>query len=525
MNPTTPPTRRFPNANNVLPSAFGTRVKIVPAATIPPESIKWLWHAWLAAGKLHMLAGQPAAGKTGTAVFIAATISRGDSGGRWPDGTEAPPGNVVFWTCEDGLADTIIPRLIAAGANMERVFVLTGTEENGHQRAFNPAKDLERLMQRVAEIGNVSLIIIDPILQVVGGDSHKNAEVRRALEPLVTFAEDHGIAILGITHVNKRSKGKDLIDRITGSLAFTAVARIVILAVKGAKTEGNDAPNSCVLVRAKSNIGPIEGGFAYQTKTHQFEFYGEQFETSILVWNPIRLEGTPETILRNVESDAGDYVENTNALATACSFLKGLLAKGGLPYPTILDLANNLEPPISAASLKRAKIQLGVMSFKRPAVSSQKPCHYWYLAPALSDQDDSLIMRTSHAPMEVKSAFDQVINPLQGGNFWGGIESTAPPNAFAAPHAPHAQVEPVEPVDQPKWDAGLESALQLAVEQARNQLGRLEIDPGEEAIEDAIFGLENDYTDGLIDDPDKLALLRSRLRSTNWWQGIPLRRK
>lgn len=71
----------------------------------------------------------------------------------------------------------------------------------------------------------------------------------------------------------------------------------------------------------------------------------------------------------------------------------------------------------------------------------------------------------------------------------------------------------------------MESALQLAVEQARNQLGRLEIDPGEEAIEDAIFGLENDYTDGLIDDPDKLALLRSRLRSTNWWQGIPLRRK
>jgi len=295
--------------------------------------------------------------------------------------------------------------------------------------------------------------------------------------------------------------------------------------VKGAKTEGNDAPNSCVLVRAKSNIGPIEGGFSYQTKTHHFESYGEQFETSIVVWNPIQLEGTPEAILRNVESDGGDYVENTNALATACSFLKGLLAKGGLPYPTIVDLANNLEPPISAASLKRAKIQLGVMSFKRPAVSPQKPCHYWYLAPALNDQDDSLIMRTGNAPMEVKSVFDQVISPLQGGNLWGGIESAAQPNAWDAPHAQVEPVEPVEPAGLSKWDAQLESALQLAVEQARHQLARQEIDPGEEAIEDAIFGLEIDVTDGLLVDEDKLALLRTRLRSTNWWQGIGLKTK
>lgn len=525
MNPTTPPSRRFPNANNVLPSAFGTRVKIVPAATIPPESIKWIWYAWLAAGKLHMLAGQPGAGKTGTAVFFAATISRGDSGGRWPDGTEAPPGNVVFWTCEDGLADTIIPRLIAAGANMERVFVLTGTEENGRQRAFNPAKDLERLMQRVAEIGNVSLIIIDPILQVVGGDSHKNAEVRRALEPLVAFAEDHGIAILGITHVNKRSKGKDLIDRITGSLAFTAVARIVILAVKGAKIGADDGPGSCVLVRAKSNIGPIEGGFSYQVKSHQFELYGELFNTSIMNWNSIQLEGAPEAILRNVECDGGDYVENTNAMAAASSFLKGLLAKGGLPYPTIVDLANDVEPAISVSSLKRAKIQLRVMAFKRPAKPPLNACHYWYLADAFWDQDTSSLVATSNTPVGVKSIFEQEIRPSQDGNLWYSKGSVDQPTTFAAPHAPHAPVDPVDPVDQSKWDAQLESALQLAIKQARNQLAYQEIDPGVEAIEDAIFGLETDITDDLIDDPDKLALLRNRLRSTNWWQGIPLKTK
>jgi RecA-family ATPase len=213
MIPTIPPSSRFPSSKNPLSSAFGTRVNIVPAATVPAEPVHWIWRGWLAAGKLHILAGQAGAGKTGCSIFMAATISRG---GCWPDGTVAPSGNVVIWSSEDGLADTIIPRLMAAGANMTRVHVLTGTEENGRQRTFNPETDLERLMQAVMSIGNVNLIIIDPILQVVAGDSLKNAEVRRALAPLVAFAEEHGIAILGITHVNKRSKGKDPIDQNGG---------------------------------------------------------------------------------------------------------------------------------------------------------------------------------------------------------------------------------------------------------------------------------------------------------------------
>jgi len=522
MIPTTPPSRRFPNANNVLPSAFGTRVKIVSAATIPPESIKWIWFGWLAAGKLHMLAGQPGAGKTGAAVVMAATISRGDSGGRWPDGTEAPAGNVVFWTCEDGLADTIIPRLIAAGANMERVFVLTGTEENGHERAFNPAKDIERLMQRVAEIGNVSLIIIDPILQVVGGDSHKNAEVRRALEPLVAFAEEHGIAILGITHVNKRSKGKDLIDRITGSLAYTAVARIVILAVKGAKTEGNNAPHSCVLVRAKSNIGPIEGGFAYQVESHQFELYGEQFNTSILVWNPIQLEGAPEAILRNVECNGGDYVENTNALATACNFLKKLLATGGLPYQTIVSVANRLTPTISVASLKRAKAELPILAVKRPAKPPNQACHYWYLADALGDQDPSAYSYISNPPVGVRSLFDQPINSAPNGNFWGGMEPTAQSTAFTAPHAPHeshAAVESHAPVAPRDNDRYLATALQLAAKEAAHAYSSRKWN-AETPWEDFISEIEDDVTENLVD-ADLLGELRSRLHATNWWMLLP----
>lgn len=517
MIPTTPPSSRFAGTNNVLPSAFGTRVKIVPASTIPPESVEWLWRYWLAKKKLHMLAGQPSAGKTGAAIVMAATVSRGDSGGRWPDGTEAPPGNVVFWTCEDGLADTIIPRLIAAGANMNRVFVLTGTEENGRQRAFSPEKDLGPLMQRVAEIGNVSLIIIDPILQVVSGDSHKNAEVRRALEPLVAFAEEHDIAILGITHVNKRSKGKDLIDRITGSLAYTAVARIVILAIRGAKTEGNDACNSCVLVRAKSNLGPIDGGFAYQTRTHRFEYLGEQFETSAVVWNPIPLEGAPEAILRNIERESGDYVENTNALATACNFLKGLLAKGGLPYPTILELANSSEPPVTVASLKRAKTQLGVMSWKKPAGILPTPCNYWYLGEALYDQDLSSVVSMNNSSLGVKSIFDQAPGTSTGKDFFGdSAMAVSKQGTLVAPVEPLASVASVAPATVRDEERYLDTALQLAVKEAQRTLSSRKRD-ADVPMDDHIFGIEEDVTEGLVDDAAVLPKLRARLRAQKWW--------
>ncbi len=467
-----------------------------------------------------MLAGQAGAGKTGTAVNIASTISRGDSGGQWPDGTAAPSGNVVFWTCEDGVADTIIPRFIAAGANMSRLFVLTGTEENGRQRAFNPAKDLERLMQRVLEIGNVSLIIIDPILQVVSGDSHKNAEVRRALEPLVAFSEEHGIAILGITHVNKRSKGKDLLDRITGSLAYTAMSRIVILAVKGTNTEGNDARNSSVLVRAKSNLGPIEGGFTYQVEPYQFESYGEQFETSVLVWNPIQLEGAPEAILRDVERNGGDYIESTNALAAARSFLENLLAKGGLPYPSIVDVASRQNPAISVASLKRAKTELGLFTFKKPAKPPYQACHYWYLSNVLDDQDPSLLKCMQNSPMEVRSFFDPPITPTLNGNFWGGSVPISQSPVFTAPHAPYASVEPHEPVAPRDNELYLVNALELAVKEAQRAFSSRKQD-ADVPMEDLIFEIEEDVTENLLDDATLLAELRRRLRAQQWWALLP----
>jgi AAA domain len=105
------------------------------------------------------------------------------------------------------------------------------------------------------------LLIVDPIVSAVTGDSHKGAEVRRALQPVVALAQCLGCAVLGITHFSTNTAGCDPTERITGSIAFAALARLVLVAAK-VKVDEDDAQPRRVLVSAKSNIGPDDGGFS-----------------------------------------------------------------------------------------------------------------------------------------------------------------------------------------------------------------------------------------------------------------------
>ena len=93
------------------------------ASTYTVEPINWLWPGWLARGKVHILAGAPGTGKTSIAMALGATIT---TGARWPDGTPAEPGEVLMWSGEDDPSDTLIPRLMAVGADLERVHIIHG---------------------------------------------------------------------------------------------------------------------------------------------------------------------------------------------------------------------------------------------------------------------------------------------------------------------------------------------------------------------------------------------------------------
>ena len=250
-------------------------VVLVNGADLTPEPVRWLWEYWLALGKLHILAGAPGQGKTTIAIACMATAT---IGGRWPDGSRCEAGNVLMWSGEDDPADTLLPRLMAAGADRSKCYFVQGTRLDGELQPFDPARDMVALEQQARAIGGIKLLVVDPVVSAVAGDSHKNTEVRRALQPLV-----------------------DLASR----LAFTAVARVVLVA---AKVKSEDGTDRRILARGKSNIGPDDGGFEYLID--QVEAL-PGIQASRIAWGKA-VEGSARELLTDpAENDASES-SNTN---------------------------------------------------------------------------------------------------------------------------------------------------------------------------------------------------------------------
>lgn len=124
-------TPHYPAGESGNPAAnFACSVNLIRAGDVTLEPISWLWKDWLAVGKPHFLGGAPGTGKTTISMALAATVT---IGGRWPDGTKSPTGNVIVWSCEDDPADTLIPRLALSGADLAKVFFITGVNEPRRQ--------------------------------------------------------------------------------------------------------------------------------------------------------------------------------------------------------------------------------------------------------------------------------------------------------------------------------------------------------------------------------------------------------
>jgi putative DNA primase/helicase len=343
-----------PMAQNAPNREFEAEVELVRGCDIPPEAVRWLWKGWLAAGKFQILGGAPGTGKTTISMALAATVT---TGGRWPDGSRAEQGNVVIWSGEDDPADTLIPRLALSGADLNRVYFVSDVLKDGVRRAFDPARDTEALGRKLAEIGGVRLLIVDPIVSAISGDSHKNAEVRRGLQPLANLASEMGCALLGITHFSKGTGGRDPVERLTGSLAFGALARVVLVAAKH-QAEGNDGRTVRLFLRAKSNIGPDDGGFEYDLHQSELQAHPGLFASSVLWGNPV--EGAARELLAT--ADARDDDGEGGTLADAKQFLADLLADGPMPVKAIRSDADGAG--YSWATIRRAQKALGVEAIK-----------------------------------------------------------------------------------------------------------------------------------------------------------------
>jgi putative DNA primase/helicase len=333
---------------------YARNVDLIRASDLAPEAIAWLWDNWLALGKMHTFGGAPGTGKTTIAMALAATVT---TGGRWPDGSRSIVGNVVIWSGEDDPADTLIPRLALSGADLSRVYFIAEIREGSERRSFDPARDMEPLRRKLAEIGGAKLLIVDPIVSAIAGDSHKNAEVRRGLQPLVDLAASMRCALLGITHFSKGTGGRDPVERLTGSLAFGALARVVFVAAKH-QEEGDDGRTVRLFCRAKSNIGPDDGGFEYDLHQAELKTHPGIFASSVL-WGEA-VEGAARELLATADATGDDGEGGT--LADAKRFLSDLLADGPLPTKSIKADADGAG--YSWATIRRAQKALGIDPIK-----------------------------------------------------------------------------------------------------------------------------------------------------------------
>jgi hypothetical protein len=193
----------------------------IKMSDVEPEEVEWLWRDRIALGKLNLLVGDPGNGKSFATLDIAAHVSTGTD---FPDGSPCQQGSVILITGEDGIADTVRPRLDAQGADVTRIHHLK-IKAGDTERQFDIGTHIDQLREKIREHGDVRLLIIDPLTAYLGDtDPNKDSRVRALLTPFAALAEEMRVAILAVMHLNKTAV-MDAIYRVTGSVAFIAQAR------------------------------------------------------------------------------------------------------------------------------------------------------------------------------------------------------------------------------------------------------------------------------------------------------------
>jgi hypothetical protein len=321
------------------------------------RAIEWLWPDRFALGKIGLLVGLPDEGKGQILYDIAARVTRGEL---WPcDEGQAPQGNVVLFTAEDAIDDTVAPRLEAAGADRSKVTIVKMVVQPGtkRERMFSFLTDLELLRPKVLEIGNVKLLLIDPLSAYLGVgklDSFRTTDVRAVLGPLVAFAEELKLAIIAVMHFNKKIDVTNVLLRVSDSLAFGATARHVWAAVD------DDANQRKLLVKGKNNLArrdikALSYGFGVRP-------VGTDPDTGKVIMAPHIVWFGQVDVSATEAMQAANEHKAVGAKDEACAFLMDILANGPVASEEIEKAAR--ANSISQRTLERAKRDLGIAARK-----------------------------------------------------------------------------------------------------------------------------------------------------------------
>ena len=304
-------------------------LELIRMSDIQPEEVQWLWYPYIPLGKLTVIQGDPGEGKTTFVLAMIAALTKGEA---LPEREPLDPVNILYQTAEDGLADTIRPRLDALGADCSRVLVI---DESKRELSLSD----ERIRQAMEETG-AKLLVLDPLQAYLGAevDMHRANEVRPILKRLGSVAEQKGCAVILIRHLNKM-QGQKSGHRGMGSVDFQAAARSVLLVGRT-----KEDPQLRIVVPDKSSLAPEGESIAFALDPEQgFQWKG------YCAYNAEELLG-------------GSTKQVQTKTMQAEETLRNLLDK---PAPAEEILRRITAVGISERTLMTAKKNLGVLSEKR----------------------------------------------------------------------------------------------------------------------------------------------------------------
>lgn len=338
-------------------------------ADVMPERIDWLWPGYLARGKLHVLDGDPGLGKSTVTLDLVARVTTGTP---WPDGQAGgAPAGAVLLSAEDGLADTIRPRLDAAGADVDQVTALTDVRAldptTNEWATRMPALPTDTQVIRDALIKvDAALLVIDPLMAYLDGsvNAHRDQDIRRALAPLMRVADETGTAVVLVRHLTK-GDSTNAVYRGGGSIGIIGAAR---LGYAVARDPGDE--DRAVLAPTKANIAAMPQAIAYRL------FHEDAHGCARIAWDG------------PVGYTAGDLLKPPTEADPTVEWLTSYLTDHDGQAPASEVLAAAEQAGIAGRTLQRVRSRAGVTARREGF-----PAHTVWRLPSSTDASGD----TSHA--------------------------------------------------------------------------------------------------------------------------------
>ncbi|MFD9863713.1 AAA family ATPase [Streptomyces alboflavus] len=330
------------------------RLRVTPLSKIRLRGTYWLWENRVPLGGLTLWAGREGIGKSTSAAWLAAQVTRGTL----PGVHFGRPRSVFYAASEDSWERTVAPRLVAAGADLERTFRIDVLEEErpGVAAPLTLPADTSTLGKEM-RAHDVGLLIVDPLVSALNGaiDTHRDREVRSALEPLGQIADQAGAAVLGLVHFGKGSS-TDPLSLILGSRAFAATARAVIAMARDPQSEDG----TVILSQEKNNLGRLDlPSLTYVVRDTEVET--EDGRTSV---GRVEFTGESAQSVGDVLADSGTAPEERSEREEAVAWLRDYLTRNGGEAPAGELFKAGAQAGFERHTLRRCRAKAHVKSQK-----------------------------------------------------------------------------------------------------------------------------------------------------------------